>query len=172
MRLGDRIAMMRDGRIVQVGTAEEILTDPANDYVAQFVADVDRTRVLTAGSVMEKPVAVLGTEQGPRAAHRLIRENQLSALFVVDRQNNLRGVVYEDDVSRAVQEGRDDITALIDPSPMSVSADTVVADLFSEAAESRAPLPVVGESGRLLGVIPRVTLLNALAPTTETEVSR
>jgi glycine betaine/proline transport system ATP-binding protein len=172
MRLGDRIAMMRDGRIVQVGTAEEILTDPANDYVAQFVADVDRTRVLTAGSVMEKPVAVLGTEQGPRAAHRLIRENQLSALFVVDRQNNLRGVVYEDDVSRAVQEGRDDINALIDPSPMSVSADTVVADLFSEAAESRAPLPVVGESGRLLGVIPRVTLLNALAPTTETEVSR
>jgi glycine betaine/proline transport system ATP-binding protein len=172
MRLGDRIAMMRDGRIVQVGTAEEILTDPANDYVAQFVADVDRTRVLTAGSVMEKPVAVLGTEQGPRAAHRLIRENQLSALFVVDRQNNLRGVVYEDDVSRAVQEGRDDIAALIDPDPMSVTADTVVADLFSEAAESRAPLPVVGESGRLLGVIPRVTLLNALAPTTETEVSR
>jgi glycine betaine/proline transport system ATP-binding protein len=55
---------------------------------------------------------------------------------------------------------------------MSVSPDTVVADLFSEAAESRAPLPVVGESGRLLGVIPRVTLLNALAPATETEVSR
>ena len=55
MRLGDRIAMMRDGRIVQIGTAEEILTDPANDYVAQFVQDVDRARVLTAGDVMREP---------------------------------------------------------------------------------------------------------------------
>src|SRR5699024_12335856 len=54
MFLGDRIAVMRDGRIVQVGTPEEILTDPANDYVAQFVQDVDRARVLTAASVMEK----------------------------------------------------------------------------------------------------------------------
>ncbi len=53
MFLGDRIAVMRDGRIVQNGTPEEILADPANDYVAQFVQDVDRARVLTAASVME-----------------------------------------------------------------------------------------------------------------------
>jgi glycine betaine/proline transport system ATP-binding protein len=65
MRLGDRIAMMRDGRIVQVGTAEQILNDPANDYVARFTQDVDRSRVLTATSVMEPPVALLGAEQGP-----------------------------------------------------------------------------------------------------------
>ena len=56
MRLGDRIAMMRSGQIVQIGTAEQILTDPANDYVAQFVHDVDRSRVLTAASVMERVV--------------------------------------------------------------------------------------------------------------------
>jgi glycine betaine/proline transport system ATP-binding protein len=53
MRIGDRIAVMKDGRIVQVGTAENILQDPANDYVASFVQDVDRSRVLTASSVME-----------------------------------------------------------------------------------------------------------------------
>nr|WP_246076663.1 betaine/proline/choline family ABC transporter ATP-binding protein [Amycolatopsis cihanbeyliensis] len=53
MRLGDRIAMMRAGRVVQVGTAETILREPANDYVAQFVQDVDRARVLTASAVME-----------------------------------------------------------------------------------------------------------------------
>ncbi len=53
MRLGDRIAMMRDGRIEQIGTAEQILNDPANNYVAEFVQDVDRTRVLTAANVME-----------------------------------------------------------------------------------------------------------------------
>lgn len=59
MFLGDRIAVMRDGRIVQNGTPEEILADPANDYVAQFVQDVDRARVLTAASVMEPPHATM-----------------------------------------------------------------------------------------------------------------
>lgn len=65
MRLGDRIAVMRDGRIVQIGTAEEVLKDPANDYVAQFVADVDRTRVLTASSVMEPPLMEVSAAAGP-----------------------------------------------------------------------------------------------------------
>ncbi|RII18738.1 Glycine betaine transport ATP-binding protein OpuAA [Streptomyces sp. YIM 130001] len=57
MRLGDQIAVMRDGRIVQTGTGEDILVRPANDYVRRFVEDVDRTRVLTAGSIMEKAKA-------------------------------------------------------------------------------------------------------------------
>ncbi|OEV12852.1 MULTISPECIES: quaternary amine ABC transporter ATP-binding protein [Streptomyces] len=57
MRLGDRIAVMRDGRIVQIGAPEDILVRPANDYVRRFVEDVDRTRVLTAGSIMEDALA-------------------------------------------------------------------------------------------------------------------
>ncbi|MFF8617863.1 glycine betaine/L-proline ABC transporter ATP-binding protein [Streptomyces sp. NPDC015350] len=61
MRLGDRIAVMRDGRIVQLGTAEDILVTPANDYVASFTQDVDRTRVLTAGAIMAEPHTVMGT---------------------------------------------------------------------------------------------------------------
>ena len=68
--------MMRDGRVEQVGTAEEILRDPASDYVSRFVADVDRTRVLTAGSIAEPPYAVLGSDRSPRAPHKLLRENQ------------------------------------------------------------------------------------------------
>jgi glycine betaine/proline transport system ATP-binding protein len=61
MRLGDRIAVMRDGRIVQIGTAEDILVTPANDYVASFIQDVDRSRVLTAGAIMTEPAEALGT---------------------------------------------------------------------------------------------------------------
>ncbi|WP_432589100.1 glycine betaine/L-proline ABC transporter ATP-binding protein [Streptomyces sp. HD1123-B1] len=61
MRLGDRIAVMRDGRIVQIGSAEDILVTPANDYVASFTQDVDRSRVLTAGAIMTEPSEVLGT---------------------------------------------------------------------------------------------------------------
>ncbi|MER6637206.1 quaternary amine ABC transporter ATP-binding protein [Streptomyces microflavus] len=61
MRLGDRIAVMRDGKIVQLGTAEDILVTPANDYVASFTQDVDRSRVLTAGAIMAEPHTVMGS---------------------------------------------------------------------------------------------------------------
>lgn len=160
MRLGDRIAMMRDGRVVQVGTAEQILNNPANDYVAQFVQDVDWTRVLTAASVMEPPVAVLGSLQGPRAAHRLLREHQISALMVVDRERRLRGVVLEDDVVSALSRGQESLDGLVQPA-VTVRPDVPVADLFGAAADSPAALAVV-EDDRLIGVIPRVTLLSAL----------
>ena len=78
MFLGDRIAVMRNGRIVQVGTPEEILTDPANDYVAQFVHDVDRARVLTASNVMEKARQIVSSHNGPRVALRTMREHNAS----------------------------------------------------------------------------------------------
>src|SRR5690606_10429541 len=100
---------------VQVGSAEQILNDPANDYVAQFVQDVDRAKVLTASAVMEPAAAVLGSEQGPRAAHRLMRENQMSSLMVVEAGRTLRGVVREDEIADAVRGGRDVLDGLIQP---------------------------------------------------------
>ena len=165
MRLGDRIAMMRDGEIVQQGTAEEILNDPATDYVAQFIQDVDRTRVLTADSVMEPPVAVLGAEQGPRSAHKLMRENQMSAVMVVDASRHLVGVVTEAAAADAVSAGRNDLAGVMEE-PATVTADTAVADLFAASAESTAPIAVIDEDKRLLGVIARVTLLSALGSAT------
>ncbi|MEW2356231.1 glycine betaine/L-proline ABC transporter ATP-binding protein [Spirillospora sp. NPDC029432] len=163
MRIGDRIAVMREGRIVQIGTAEEILTDPANDYVAQFVADVDRTRVLTAASVMENPLVTVPANTGPRTALRTMREHQTSAAFVVGRDRKLIGKVTGTAVADAVQDGVQTLDELIDPEGLEpVSPDTPVADLFARCAESDLPVPVAGEDGVLLGVIPRVTLLAAL----------
>lgn len=170
MRLGDRIAMMRDGRIVQQGTAEQILNDPATDYVAQFVQDVDRTRVLTAASVMEPPVAVIGATQGPRAAHKLMREHQMSAVMVVSRDRQLQGVVTEKAAAAAVAAGRDDLIGVMQGAA-SVSPDTAVGDLFAASADSAVPLAVIDERGRLQGVIPRVTLLSALGDTAGPEAA-
>jgi len=163
MRLGDRIAMMRAGRIVQVGTPEDILTDPANDYVAQFVAEVDRARVLTASSVMERPVAVIGPEAGPRTAHRLMREHQTSSLLVVSRDRRVLGVVHEDDVAEAIRRGAEALPRLSAREVTTVGPDTQLADLLADAAATRSPLAVVDDAGVLVGLIPRVTLLSALA---------
>ncbi|WP_019632067.1 quaternary amine ABC transporter ATP-binding protein [Actinomadura atramentaria] len=163
MRIGDRIAVMREGRIVQIGTAEEILTEPTNDYVAQFVADVDRTRVLTAASVMEKPLVTVPANTGPRTALRTLREHQASAALVVGRDRRLVGKVSAAVIADAVGDGGRSLDELIDPEDVApVRPDTPVADLFARAAESDLPLPVTDEHGVLLGVIPRVTLLAAL----------
>jgi glycine betaine/proline transport system ATP-binding protein len=162
MRLGDRIAMLRNGQVMQIGTAEEILTDPANDYVAQFVADVDRTRVLTARSVMEQPISVVEANGGPRAAVRVMRETQSSAAFVLSRERRLLGAVHAEPAAKAVREGRNDLDGLIDEDVQPVDPDTAVADLFTRCAESPFPVPVADGDGKLLGVIPRVTLLAAL----------
>ena len=163
MRLGDRIAMMRDGRVEQVGTAEEILRDPASDYVSRFVADVDRTRVLTAGSIAEPPYAILGSDRSPRAAHKLLRENQPPWLLVQNRDRTPFGYVWEDDVARAVKEGSNALPlSTIHEMPV-VSHSTPVNELFAHAAQHAAPIVVVDDDGRISGVIPRVTLLAAIS---------
>lgn len=172
MFLGDRIAVMRDGRIVQIGTPNEILTDPANDYVAQFVQDVDRARVLTAGDVMEPPHAVVFASAGPRAALKLMRDVQTSACFVTTAKRELLGVVRDKDVLRQVRDGSTDLTERLRPAPGVVTRDRLIADLFEYAAESPLPVAVIDAHSRLVGVVPRVTLLAALAdlPATTMEI--
>ncbi|WP_370566926.1 MULTISPECIES: glycine betaine/L-proline ABC transporter ATP-binding protein [unclassified Leucobacter] len=162
MFLGDRIAVMRDGRIVQVGTPNDILTDPANDYVAQFVQDVDRARVLTAGDVMEPPRAVVPATAGPRAALRIMRDLQTSACFVTSGRR-LVGVVRDSDMLRQVREGEAGHMRLVRKAPAVVSPGDFLAELFELAAENSLPVAVVDEDGRFVGVIPRVTLLASLA---------
>ncbi|MGL3148901.1 quaternary amine ABC transporter ATP-binding protein [Microbacterium sp. A82] len=168
MFLGDRIAVMRDGRIVQNGTPEEILTDPANDYVAQFVQDVDRTRVLTASAVMEPPHLTTPISAGVRGALRTLREYQASAVFAVEN-NRLVGVVTDRAVIRAVKAGQTDVRQIVDESVLTVGPDDLLTDIVERAVETPVPLAVIDDKRRLIGVIPRVTLLAALgnvAPTT------
>ena len=148
--MGDRIAVMRDGRIVQIGTPEDILTDPANDYVEQFEQDVDRTRVLTAANVMELPRPVVGEGAGPRTALRQMRDAYMSAVYVVDRERRLLGIVSDHDALRLVQKGATILASALGPVPQSVRDDEVLMNLFVPAVESRLPLAVTDAEGRLV----------------------
>ncbi len=173
MFLGDRIAVMRDGRIVQIGTPEDILTDPANDYVAQFVQDVDRARVLTAATVMEPARAVVPLTAGPRGALRVMRDLQAGAAFVLGRDLTLLGVVTDRHVMRQVKSNETDLSLVINQEHASVPADAALVDLFELAVESPLPIAVIDDKRRLLGVIPRITLLAALGnvPTNTTPIN-
>lgn len=162
MFLGDRIAVMRDGRIVQIGTPEEILTDPANDYVEQFVQDVDRTRVLTAESVMRKPRAVVHPTSGPHGALKTMRDEQLSGVYVVNRNRTLVGWVSDRDCLDLVRKGVKDLKSIVRADHGAVSNDTALSELFIPSLEYSLALGVVDDKNRLVGVIPRVTLLATL----------
>ncbi|NYD85202.1 glycine betaine/proline transport system ATP-binding protein [Cellulomonas oligotrophica] len=164
MYLGDRIAVMRDGRIVQVGTGEEVLSAPADDYVAQFVADVDRSRVLTASSVMRSPAVTVQVTAGPRQVLRTLREHQVPAAYVVDRRRVLQGLVRDAGVVESLRQGAAALTDAVERDVTTVGPGTALADVFAPAAQSALPVPVVDDGGRLVGVVPRATLLEAMTP--------
>ncbi|WP_083713408.1 glycine betaine/L-proline ABC transporter ATP-binding protein [Brachybacterium sp. P6-10-X1] len=161
MRIGDRIAMMRDGRIEQIGTSDEILNEPANDYVARFIQDVDRSRVMTAANILERPSETLGEDHGPRTAHRMLRETQNSWLVALHRDRTPRGVLWEEDVAEAVSRGQQQLPWRPGREMPVVAHDTPIAELFAPSAQYVNPLVVVDDDGKFLGVIPRVTLLTA-----------
>lgn len=161
LRIGDRIALMKDGSIVQIGTPEEIMIHPANAYVERFVEDVDLSKVLTAAHVMRRPETV-GHDRGPRVALQLMRDSGLSNLFVVDRSKRLIGVITADDASRAVKEGLSLDEIVVRDAP-SVKPDRLLYELFEICGTSRYPVAVVDDNNRLMGVIVRGAVLGALA---------
>ncbi len=167
LRLGDRIAILKDGKVVQVGTSEEILTRPADDYVAEFTRDVNRSRVLTARSVMYKPNAVMLERAGPRAALKIMEDQGLSSVFVLDGDNRFRGLVTVDDAVTAAQKGVRELHDLIRTDVPTTGPETVLEELLPLAATSNWPIAVVDENGKLLGVIPRVAVLAGLAGNVE-----
>lgn len=164
IKLGDRIVLMKDGAIVQVGTAEDILTHPANDYVERFVENVDITKVLTADSVMKKAKA-LGyiNSDGPRASLRKMKSGGISSLFVIDKGHKLQGIVYAEDCSEAATRGERDIKSILKTDLKTVQADTPAMDIINLLHDLPYPLAVVDDMNRIKGVINRGALLGAIA---------
>ena len=165
LRIGDRIAVMKDGEVVQIGTSEEILTEPANDYVAEFTRDIDRSQILTASNVMVRPKALISIKDGPSVALHRMEEEGLSTLFVIDREKRLRGLVTADDCLQAVEEDKEDIAPLLVTDFQVAKPDTDFHELIAMAATARYPIPVVDDNQRLQGIVVRAAVLSGLART-------
>ncbi|ABR48958.1 glycine betaine/L-proline ABC transporter, ATPase subunit [Alkaliphilus metalliredigens QYMF] len=163
LKIGDRIALMKDGLIVQIGTPEDILKNPANDYVARFVEDVDMTKVLSAKDVMIKAVTLDDTKDGPRVALRKMKTEKISGLFLTDKKRTLKGYLSADDVSSAVKKDQTNFEGLIQTDIITVSPDTMLVELFPLIADAKIPVAVVDEENKLKGIIIRGTVLAALA---------
>ncbi len=166
LRLGDRIAIMKDGVIVQIGTPEEILLNPANAYVERFVEDVDRSKVLTAQNIMKRPEAINVEKHGPRVALERMREAGISSIFVIDNKRKLLGYVTADDALTAKNNGITTLTEIIKTDVPTVDKDTTLNDIFSIIYNSPVPVAVI-ENEKLSGIIVRGAVIGALSGESE-----
>lgn len=163
LKIGDRIILMKDGKIIQIGTGEDILTNPATKYVERFVEDVDVSKVLTASSIMRKARVVAYPGDGPRQALHKMKEEAASSLCVVKRDYTLIGQVTADAAIEAIDRSEKRIEGIIEDNMITVNADEVMTNLFPILAESQLPVPVIDQDHKLLGVVGKSSLLSALA---------
>lgn len=160
IKLGDRIAIMRDGNVEQVGTSEEILTEPANAYIRNFVEKVERRRVITAASIMvDKPVVARLGKEGPEALIRKMKERKLTVLPVVNADGILVGEVRLGDLVELRQKQVKDITPAVREQVHSVLGDTVVDDILPLMTKTNSPIWVVNERRAFEGVVPLASLI-------------
>lgn len=162
LKLGDRIALMKDGKIVQIGTPEEIMTNPADEYVEKFVEDVDKSKVLTASNVMIRPETVDSTKHGPRVALQKMRKAGISSIYVVNRSRKLQGIITANAAMDAIKNGITGLHEVVDKDVPIVTPDVALHDLFNLIYDSSIPIPVV-EDGILRGIIIKGTVLAALS---------
>ena len=155
IKLGDRIAIMRDGEIVQVGTSEEILTNPANGYVEDFVESVDRSKIISASSIMlERPVIARFPKEGPAVVIRNMKSRKLTSVPVVNGDKELIGEVRLKDLMQLRKEDNKSIESAIRTDNLSVNPDTVIEDLLPLLTKTNSPISVTDEDNKLLGIIP------------------
>ena len=164
MRIGDRIAIMQNGEVIQVGTPDEILNNPANDYVRTFFRGVDISQVFSAKDIARRsPVGIIRktTGVGPRSALKILQDDDREYGYIIERAQKFIGIVSIDSLKSALAAGQGLDSALLD-NPQPIDADTSLNELLTHVAQAPCAVPVIGEAQQYLGVISKGTLLQAL----------
>ncbi|KAF1085092.1 Glycine betaine transport ATP-binding protein OpuAA [Sporotomaculum syntrophicum] len=160
-KLGDRVAIMKDGVIEQLGTPEEILAQPKNNYIKTFVQDIDRSKILQAKNIMVRPNALVSLKDGLKVAIKEMEQAGISSIFVLDQERRLQGLVTIDDALKALKEHRQ-IKDILQHTYSTTGPETYMNELIQIATETKYPIAVINDEQKLLGIIARVTVLSNL----------
>lgn len=163
LKIGDRIALMKDAQIVQIGSSEDILLSPATDYVARFVENINRSKALTASAVMVKPHTIVYPKDGPRVALHHMETHGISSVFVTDRAGKLIGIVRAEDAANLAKKGERVLDEIIETDGPVTGLDTNLSDLLEELAHTKIPIAVVNEDNVLRGTLVRGSVIAGLA---------
>ena len=159
IKMGDHIAIMKDGEIVQVGTPEDVVANPVNDYVRDFSEDVPRHKVLTASKIMSEGYATVNASDNVGTALTRMTDNGTSAVFVVGPGGDYLGTL-----SRATAEGADSgaESGAMAAADESILPNTLIDKLITRIATTDVPVAVVDESNALVGAVDRTAIMLAL----------
>ncbi|MBT2574627.1 glycine/proline betaine ABC transporter ATP-binding protein OpuAA [Bacillus sp. ISL-51] len=161
LRIGDRIVLMKDGNIVQIGTPEEILMSPSNEYVEKFVEDVDLSKVLTAGHIMKRAETVR-IDKGPRVALQLMKNLGISSIYAVDKQKKLLGVIHAADAKKAVESDLS-LQDILNTEFTTVHESTYLTEIFDVVSDANIPIAVTDDKERMKGIVVKGALIGALS---------
>jgi len=153
LKMGDRIAIMRDGEIIQIGAPEDVISEPEDDYVREFVQDASPAKVYTAGRIMNEPDALLYEWQGLKAALHVLSSAKEDYAFMVGRNRTFLGLLTLKRLKNIIQNQGTSIKEALEPDPATTDPEVVLEDLFPIAAEADYPIAVVNEQGRFLGEV-------------------
>ena len=163
LKLGDYIAIMRDGEIIQQGTAEEIVIKPADDYVKEFVRDISKTKVLDVGSIMRKSEVTIQESQSPTEALKIMKSKSLDHTFVVSESGELLGSLNLSRLETAVTKGFNSSKRAANKNCPQVLEDTIIEAVIPLVASHNTPVAVVNHNGILLGEIEQSSVLSSIA---------
>ncbi len=163
LKLGNRVVLMKDGQVVQVGTPEEIIMAPVNDYVKRFVENVDKSKVLTTHSVLTPVGVVAYPDDDPRTVLNQMKAKCLSCLLVIQRDHTFLGVVRIEITNAALERGEKTIANIIESKVPTVTKTEPLTTVIAILAKWLGELPVVDERGKLQGIVINNSVLAALA---------
>ena len=166
MRIGDRIAIMEGGRVVQVGTPEDILQNPADDYVRAFFRGVDPTNILTAGDIAsDTQVTIVVTEgNSPRAALQRLIKNDRDFGYVLDSNRRFQGVVSTDSLRELIDnpERRQVLSSAYLEDVTTALAGDSMQDILPQVTQHPWALPILNEEGNYVGAVSKNLFLRTL----------
>ena len=163
LKLGDRIVILRDGEVAQEGSPQEIVANPADDYVAEFVKDVSRSKVVQATSIVRKSRSVVQRHQGPGDALDAMRSAGAETAFIVEDDRSLTGTLTMECATTLVGQGVSSLRDVPIEPAASISANAYLDEIVPLSARTEYPIAVVDDEGRLLGEVHRGALLAGMS---------
>lgn len=160
-KIGDRVAIMKDGEVIQIDTPENMIENPKDDYVKQFIDSADKSQVLSVKNVMVKPSSMVRLKDSPAIAIKTMRTNDVSAAYVVGEKLSFKGVVNIEDAIRANKEGLT-LEDILITDILSINQDALLNDIIQMAAETKYPIAVLDEDNSLKGIISKTNVLSSI----------
>ena len=159
-KLGDKVAIMKDSRLIQLDTPENMSANPADDYVRQFIDSADKTKVISVKQIMFNPSCIIRLKEGAGIAIREMKSNRVSSAYVIDNHMKFLGIITIDNALKCRNENGFLSDYIFNEIP-TTSSDALINDILPIAVNTKFPIAVI-DDGELMGIVSKASILSTL----------